>query len=405
MAGATAAARNAHVPIYAIGIGPDVRHDILDQLAGNTTGQVIYVGGVADLTPAFQGFADRLRRLWVISYTSKLPGDDKSHTVNVSVKEPDQTLTGQGTFTAKSNALTFQVSGIVNATRVAGTPAVTVAVTNGKATAMQLLVDDQPRGNSTAAPYVFNWDTSKETSGIHRVVIRATGADGKTTDREFVVEVLAPTPSSNPTAGPSPTLALASPTAIPPPPPAPPTPNPLLYVLGGLGIVVLIGAIAGGLFVLSRRKPVRLPAPPPLPVQPQRPVVADRTELIVPPSDGATQISGATVGATVVRGVALPPQPRARVRLVQQGTEQDIVLSQPETILGRDPGNPIVVRDPLASRRHARIVLENGEFWVEDLKSLNGTKINGEVATRHKLATGDQIKIGEAVLTFSSDSK
>jgi VWFA-related protein len=401
-AGATTAARNAKVPIYAIGIGPDVHHDQLDQLAGNTTGQVIYAAGAADLTPAFQGFADRLRRLWVISYTSKLPGDDKSHTVNVTVKEPDQTLTGQGTFTAKSNALAFQVSGIVNATRVAGTPAITVTLSNGKASGMQLLVDDQPRGSATTAPFVFNWDTTKETPGIHRVVVRATAADGSNTDREFVVEVLAPTPVAKPTSVSAPTQALPSPTALAPAATSQSGTNPLLYILGGLGIIVVVAAIAGGLFFMSRRKLPKVAIPPvPPPVQPPRTVVPDRTELIVPLDDGATQISG----ATVVRSAALPSQPRARVRLVQQGTEQEIVLAQPETVLGRDPSNPIVVRDPLASRRHARIVLENGEFWVEDLKSLNGTKINGEVATRHKLATGDQIKIGEAVLTFTADPK
>ena len=401
-AGATNAARNAHVPIYAIGIGPDVRHDQLDQLAGNTTGQVIYVAGAADLTPAFQGFADRLRRLWVISYTSKLPGDDKSHTVNVTVKEPDQTLTGQGTFTAKSNALAFQVTGIVNATRVAATTTINVTLTAGKATGMQLLVDDQPRGSATTAPYVFQWDTTKETPGIHRVVIRATGADGKPTDREFVVEVLAPTPVVKATAIPAPTVASPGPTAIATATTTQSATNPLPYVLGGLGIVVVIGAIVGGLFILSRRKSASAPAPPaPPPVKRSETVVTDRTEVIAPLDDGATHMSG----ATVVRSVPLPRQPLARVRLVQQGTEQEIVLAQPETVLGRDPNNPIVVRDPLASRRHARIVLENGEFWVEDLKSLNGTKVNGEVATRHKLATGDQIVIGEAVLTFSSDPK
>ena len=93
------------------------------------------------------------------------------------------------------------------------------------------------------------------------------------------------------------------------------------------------------------------------------------------------------------------------MHLVQHGTEQEIALSQPETVLGRDASNPIVIRDPLASRRHARIAIEDGAFWIEDLKSLNHTRVNGAEVTRQKLANGDQIKIGEAILTFTLDGK
>ena len=114
---------------------------------------------------------------------------------------------------------------------------------------------------------------------------------------------------------------------------------------------------------------------------------------------GETLGSGA-IGATIVGGQAAPPMPRARVRIANQGSEHEVLITQAETMLGREEGNPIVVKDPMASRKHARIVVENGDFWVEDLKSLNGTLVNGRLITKQKLATNDQIKIGAAVLTF-----
>ena len=41
-------------------------------------------------------------------------------------------------------------------------------------------------------------------------------------------------------------------------------------------------------------------------------------------------------------------------------------------LLGRDPGNDIVVRSPSVSARHARVVVDEGGPWLEDLGSLNG---------------------------------
>jgi VWFA-related protein len=405
LTGASSAARSAGVPVYAIGLGPDVHHDMLDQLAGNTSGQVNYVAGPGDLTPAFQGFGDRLRRLYIASYTSKIPGDDRSHNVSVAVKDQGQTLTGAGTFIAKSNAVSFQVTGLVNATRVSAITTVTANLTAGKATSMQLLVDDQSRQSIASAPYVFQWDTTKETPGIHRVVIRAVGADGTPNDREFVVEVLAPTaptvptPEAKPTPIAVPTAAAITPTAVPVAPPPPAETNTLPYIIGGVVLLALAGVILFWLFVLRRRKPAAKPLVP-VPVVPIK-VMDDRTEQMLRPNSAETQ----AIGETMDLRARPPSQPRARIRLVQQGKEQEIVLSQPETILGRDPTNPILVQDPMASRRHARIVFENGAYWVEDLKSLNGLRVNGEITTKHKLTTGDQIQIGEAVMTFTPDGK
>jgi pSer/pThr/pTyr-binding forkhead associated (FHA) protein len=50
-------------------------------------------------------------------------------------------------------------------------------------------------------------------------------------------------------------------------------------------------------------------------------------------------------------------------------------------------------------------VLENGEFYVEDTNSRNGVFVNGQKTPRHKLVSGDQIKIGEAILTFLASGK
>jgi len=67
----------------------------------------------------------------------------------------------------------------------------------------------------------------------------------------------------------------------------------------------------------------------------------------------------------------------------------------PITTLGRSATNSIIVGDSFASSEHARIVLENGQWWLEDRNSRNGTLLNDEpIRTRTILTDGDVVGIG-----------
>ncbi len=61
---------------------------------------------------------------------------------------------------------------------------------------------------------------------------------------------------------------------------------------------------------------------------------------------------------------------------------QEYPLTQRITTIGREPINDIVLDDAEISRRHARILYEDGRFIIEDLNSTNGTFVNGERLTR-----------------------
>ena len=63
-------------------------------------------------------------------------------------------------------------------------------------------------------------------------------------------------------------------------------------------------------------------------------------------------------------------------------------------VFGRLPEAEVGTEDPSLSRKHARFFVENGEPWVEDLGSRNGTLVNGESVGRSKLQTGDEITMG-----------
>jgi hypothetical protein len=69
----------------------------------------------------------------------------------------------------------------------------------------------------------------------------------------------------------------------------------------------------------------------------------------------------------------------------------------PEPIyVGRGPSNDIVVVDDSVSARHLAVWCSPSRIWIEDLRSRNGTWVNGlRVQGIRRVAVGDAIRIGE----------
>ena len=73
-------------------------------------------------------------------------------------------------------------------------------------------------------------------------------------------------------------------------------------------------------------------------------------------------------------------------------------LSTNEVVLGRDIDNEVVINDAEISRRHTRLLIQEGGYVVEDLGSTNGTFVNGQKITgSHVLEPGQTIRLGENV--------
>ena len=64
-------------------------------------------------------------------------------------------------------------------------------------------------------------------------------------------------------------------------------------------------------------------------------------------------------------------------------------------MIGRAEDSELCLCGSFVSRHHALIVLSNDGVFIEDLKSFNGTIVNGTRVTRREISPGDKIIIGD----------
>jgi hypothetical protein len=75
-------------------------------------------------------------------------------------------------------------------------------------------------------------------------------------------------------------------------------------------------------------------------------------------------------------------------------------LSKGSLSIGRSSESDILLDDITVSRNHAIIEKKESVFAIRDLESLNGTYLNGVIASQSNLENGDRIQIGKYVFLF-----
>ena len=71
-----------------------------------------------------------------------------------------------------------------------------------------------------------------------------------------------------------------------------------------------------------------------------------------------------------------------------------------ETTVGRSPDCGIFLDDVTVSRKHAILRERDGNFFIEDQGSLNGTFVNRKRVESAQLADGDELQVGKYRLTY-----
>ncbi|MGI8937083.1 MAG: FHA domain-containing protein [Iamia sp.] len=108
--------------------------------------------------------------------------------------------------------------------------------------------------------------------------------------------------------------------------------------------------------------------------------------------------AASTTGAKAKRkGRKVPTQ----LTVVEPADQRGRVIPlAPEMTVGRAAGCHVAIpEDTFASQIHARIFSRDGQTWVEDLGSTNGTFVNqAKVAAATSVRRGDLVQIGHTVM-------
>jgi pSer/pThr/pTyr-binding forkhead associated (FHA) protein len=102
---------------------------------------------------------------------------------------------------------------------------------------------------------------------------------------------------------------------------------------------------------------------------------------------------GKSIAGRRVPNIGITVQPAS-------GAQIEMHFSQPELIMGRDPGCDIpILGDDTVSTRHAQLSYHHGQWWVKDLASTNGTLLNQvQLKMPTVITSGDEIKCGNVQL-------
>lgn len=92
--------------------------------------------------------------------------------------------------------------------------------------------------------------------------------------------------------------------------------------------------------------------------------------------------------------------------LVSRGPDAGRVftLSEGLTRLGRGSGSNVKLTDRRVSRNHCVFELRHGALHVEDTNSTGGTRVNGRPIDRTAIRPGDELNVGDSVLSLFFDN-
>lgn len=104
--------------------------------------------------------------------------------------------------------------------------------------------------------------------------------------------------------------------------------------------------------------------------------------------------------------------PAIKVTVKEEGSEQREFRFQKSFFVGRESSCEVQVQGMGVSRKHAEVFFDKGRWWIRDLKSANGTFINGEKIEKIPLGSSTRVDLGSgdaelffSVEGFSSDAK
>ncbi|MCD4716599.1 MAG: VWA domain-containing protein [Desulfobacterales bacterium] len=352
------------VPIYTIGVGPQVDARELGRMASLTGGRSLLASSLDELPGFYQIIANQLKNQYLIKYMTRTPSGE--HSLVMKVLHEDSKAQDEKRFWSPPlpvmRAPTVKIVGPGSADRVRGTVMVRVSIDPLDTVAkVRYYVDAALKEERTSAPFdIFKWNTAGLPGGLHVLRVEAVDVNGKVGTAEITAKMKTP-----PAPKPKPVPIAVEAKGIRP------------IIIWGAALILLLALIACGAlwwFRLRHKEEIGEAAQTAAQENPfEMPEGFDGDETQFMPDFGGTgeAMAGGEMerthlaSLTVVKSMNLDP-----------GKTFDV--STGKTTIGRTSANDIFIPDKPVSRKHAEITFEGDTFFIRDLGSKNGTQVDGK---------------------------
>jgi VWFA-related protein len=364
-----ATTKTIRVPIYTIGVGPQVDAKELGRMAGLTGGRSMIAASLSELPGFYRLIADQLKNQYLVQYITHSPSGEHSLVIKVMLEG----VIGQDEKRFWSPPLPAMIPIIVSiANPVTGDPIEGVVDVKAKITPeegiskLRYYVDGALKEEDISAPFEgFRWDTSGLPDGLHILRVEAIHINGRTGYAEATVRST------------SPILTLKG----------------KGWVFSIIGILILFLLVTAGLFVRNRKKyrKKRIASP----------VITTTVRSITEPDfkPGLLEVkreSSADIdNEATTMDIQSVMEPLAKLTVIKshQLDLGAVFRVTGATEIGRGTGNKIRIPDKSVSRKHAVINYAGGRFHIRDLHSSYGTKVDGREVKSQGIVINDGAEI------------
>jgi VWFA-related protein len=394
------AARQEHIAIFTIALGADADTAYLKALAESTGGQFYEAPDPTKLKEIYDDVANRLRTQYNLSWQSKIQADAATHQLDVKVTVGGKEMGNRFPFVALKPVIPGirfmhkHPTGLFNLGRETEIQPLTAGLdfysdwtivpdisARYDIERVEYYLNDEAQPAFIAEAFPFNLPWAATRRGVPKegatFTVRAVAYDKEGHQGEQTISLNLKRGGVD-----------------------------IFWLVLIIALILLI-AVVVLIFALRQQRQVELAQPVPAPGIPStvRPGLPPATPTPSPTPQAFPERPergpGGTVPAPPPTAVPSRPTPVAWL-LVTGGPEQgrEFQLTRPETHIGREGDNDIVLEDPAVSRRHVSIRLEGGQYHLYDLGALNPAKVNGRQVSRCRLEDGDEILLGHTTLTF-----
>ena len=130
------------------------------------------------------------------------------------------------------------------------------------------------------------------------------------------------------------------------------------------------------------------------------PQVVSAPIIPTPPISTQPPVAGSELPVVELGSTDNEEQPLATKLVITEGERkgQELRLDRREVTIGRAENADLVIRDEFASTHHAKLVLMNNDWLIQDLNSTNGTFLSGRrIGTPAAVRLNTPVQIGNTV--------